>query len=80
MTDSGIPPTGGPHSSSPTSGPENTIPAQSSGTWAKFFPGATPQMVKQITNNFINYSIQQMKASQDQMTQAIKQMQQDQSE
>jgi hypothetical protein len=53
---------------SATSGPE---------MWAKYFPTATPEQLKKIMSTFINYSIQQMKQSQDQLTEAIKESGQD---
>jgi len=45
--------------------------------FAKLFPVATPDQVNQITAQFINFTINQMKADQQQMLQALQQMQQD---
>lgn len=77
MMDSGIPPT------QPGAGPQgpnehnDVLPPQDN-AFAKMFPTATPDEVKKIVGNFINFTIQQMKQDQQNMLEALKQMQEDQ--
>lgn len=47
------------------------------GPFAKLFPGAPPKVIQQITSQFVNYTINQMKQEQAQVTEALKKMQQD---
>jgi hypothetical protein len=53
-------------------------PNSSQNPFARMFPTATPDELKKITQNFINFTIQQMKADQQHMLDALKQMQYDQ--
>jgi hypothetical protein len=76
MFDSGIPPTGA-GSSNPVN-PNNSNESPATGPFAKAFPDASPAQLKQITNTFINFSIQQMKQDQQNMLEALKKMQDDQ--
>ena len=76
MTDSGIPPIN-PQPTSPITPNASLAPtgAPSNNPFAKAFPGASPEVLTKITNNFINYSIQQMKQDQQNMEKALKEMQ-----
>lgn len=75
MMDSIVPPGSGPSSTQGPNAPE-PIPPQDN-VFAKMFPTAAPDQIKKIVTNFINFTISQMKQDQDNMLQALKQMQQD---
>lgn len=77
MSDSGINPVS-PNATNPLSPQEPSCAGQN--VFAKMFPTATPDQVKKIVNNFINYTIQQMKQDQQNMLDALKQMQEDENQ
>jgi len=78
MMDSGIPPINNNSSPQIPSTPPTPNEPPAIGPFAKMLPGASPEEVKKITNNFINYTIQAMKQDQNNMLEALKKMQEDQ--
>ena len=78
MMDSGIPPINNNSSPQIPSTPSTPNEPPAVGPFAKMFAGASPDEVKKITNNFINYTIQAMKQDQNNMLEALKKMQEDQ--